>query len=219
MALLGAGAIGRTFLATVVGMAGYVTVAGQQLPPTVELRYGIRTGLDAVNLRLAEAHHEHASGLGRHLRRVARLRRRPVREWRLPCRHPRAPDAGARRWPTGRSPAKSSAISGQGWRRSLVYVPRVVELSSDDPGSGRDARSHPALATLDVGHLIGLTIAHEVGHGLGLKHASAGVMKARPSLNEVIALRTSTLVFRENEAARMRLTLLAPPDGQLVRRR
>jgi hypothetical protein len=100
----------------------------------------------------------------------------------------------------------------------VVYLPRVVEVT-DAIRNLSESRSNPSLATLDVGHLVGLTVAHEVGHGLGLPHAGSGVMKARPSAREVMALRTSALAFRGSEVARMRLTLLAPPDGQLARGR
>lgn len=100
----------------------------------------------------------------------------------------------------------------------LIYVPRIVELASEVRRSS-DGRSHPALSSLEIGHLVGLTIAHEVGHGLGLSHSRSGVMKARPSLNEIVALRASNLVFRDAEAARMRLTLLARIEGQMARSR
>ncbi len=55
--------------------------------------------------------------------------------------------------------------------------------------------------------MVGLTIAHEVGHSLGLVHVSSGVMKAQPSLDEIVALRTSTLAFGHKEGTIMRLAL------------
>jgi hypothetical protein len=73
--------------------------------------------------------------------------------------------------------------------------------------SGVAGRSTPALATLEVGHLIGLTVAHEVGHALGLSHARSGVMKARPSIDDVVALRGARLTFRLSEATRMRAAI------------
>ena len=99
----------------------------------------------------------------------------------------------------------------------LIYVPRHVELAQEFRSSS-GARSHPALATLQVGHLVGLTIAHEVGHVSGLTHAGAGVMKARPNIGEIVALRTSQLGFAAAEATRMRIALRAPADVLAVRR-
>ncbi len=90
----------------------------------------------------------------------------------------------------------------------LVYVPRLVALTQS-MRSGRAGRSNPSLATLEPGHLIGLTVAHEVGHALGLPHARSGVMKARPSVEDVIDLRQSQLGFRPSEAATMRAALAA----------
>jgi hypothetical protein len=93
----------------------------------------------------------------------------------------------------------------------LIYVPRHVELAQEFRSSS-GARSHPALATLQAGHLVGLTVAHEVGHVSGLPHAGAGVMKARPTVGEIVALRTSQLRFAAAEATRMRLALHGPAD-------
>jgi hypothetical protein len=53
----------------------------------------------------------------------------------------------------------------------LVFVPRNVEVTQKIRQSPA-GRSNPRLATLAPGHLVGLTIAHEVGHYLGLSHTS-----------------------------------------------
>jgi hypothetical protein len=90
----------------------------------------------------------------------------------------------------------------------LVYMPRIAFLARAMRTSSA-GRSHPGLATVEIGHLVGLTIAHEVGHILGLPHAPSGVMKARPGIDEVVKLRASQLVFRPQDAARMRQTVAA----------
>jgi len=97
----------------------------------------------------------------------------------------------------------------------LVYLPRVVELQQAMRG-GSGARDSPALATTQIGDLVGLIIAHEVGHALGVPHGRTGVMKARPSVDDVIALRLSTLAFQQKEATVMRLAIIARSEGLLA---
>jgi Xaa-Pro aminopeptidase len=53
-------------------------------------------------------------------------------------------------------------------------------------------------------HFIGLTIAHEIGHGLGLRHSASGVMKPDADMDDMLALRQSRLRFASREAVRMR---------------
>jgi hypothetical protein len=69
------------------------------------------------------------------------------------------------------------------------------------------ARSNPALGHIRLGHLVGLTLAHEVGHWLGLTHAPSGVMKARLALEEVAALASQRLAFEPQQGSHLRQAL------------
>ena len=85
----------------------------------------------------------------------------------------------------------------------LVYVranATVVDAVRRSPAG----RSHPALATLTVGHAVGLTLGHELGHLLGLEHNAIGIMKARLSAGDFVAARTGGLAFLPEERERMR---------------
>jgi hypothetical protein len=85
----------------------------------------------------------------------------------------------------------------------LLYMPRLADLARAIRTSTA-ARSSPTLATVEPGHLGGLTIAHEVGHILGLPHAQSGVMKEAPGIDDVLKLRALRLSFAPSEARRMR---------------
>ena len=70
-----------------------------------------------------------------------------------------------------------------------------------------DSRLNPPLGTLRVGHVVGLTIAHEIGHALNVPHARSGLMKAHPGMREILALREARLQFTTEQRARIWATL------------
>lgn len=74
---------------------------------------------------------------------------------------------------------------------------------------GRAGGVNRVVLGVGLGHVLGLTIAHEVGHILGLPHARSGVMKAAPEAGELEQLRTSRLTFLPSEAARMQQAMVA----------
>ena len=89
----------------------------------------------------------------------------------------------------------------------VVYLPPHADLATAFRFHVA-SRSTPALGEIRTGHLVGLTMAHEVGHWLGLPHAASGLMKARPALEEVIALASQRLSFESQQGSRLRHALL-----------
>jgi hypothetical protein len=96
----------------------------------------------------------------------------------------------------------------------FVYVPRARDVA----GTLRRS-AHPLTSTVTTGHVVGLTVAHEVGHALGLRHRSHGPMKARPDRADIVALRAATLRFSPTEANAMRSALQVDRSALLTRER
>ncbi|AMY09412.1 hypothetical protein LuPra_02629 [Luteitalea pratensis] len=69
-------------------------------------------------------------------------------------------------------------------------------------------RTHPRVSTLKRRHLLGAAIAHELGHVLGLPHASTGLMRARLEIGDIVALMQGTLTFSGAEVERMRTSAM-----------
>ena len=89
-----------------------------------------------------------------------------------------------------------------------VYLPRIAELVEKFRRTG-PRRGLPQFSTLTTGQLVGLTIAHEVGHCLGLRHGRAGIMRAKLGAEDVAAARRLTLAFQPAERKRMLVALQA----------
>ena len=90
----------------------------------------------------------------------------------------------------------------------IVYLPTLADRVRTIRQSAA-GRSNPALATLQLGHLVGLAIAHEVGHVFGLPHTSSGVMKARLATDDLIALHAARLTFTPKDTATIRQALVS----------
>lgn len=94
----------------------------------------------------------------------------------------------------------------------VVYVPRVAEVVQEIHHDAA-ARAHPGLATVRTGHLVGLAIAHEVGHVLRLPHTPTGIMRPRFDIESVLAFRDGRLAFTPDESARVRRALALAAAG------
>jgi hypothetical protein len=88
----------------------------------------------------------------------------------------------------------------------MVSVPCVASVAFELSRSAKYG-THPSLAMPRHVDLVGVVIAHEIAHLLGIGHASSGVMRRGLHGDELIALRSGTLAFKPQEAARLRMAL------------
>jgi hypothetical protein len=96
----------------------------------------------------------------------------------------------------------------------MVSVPCVAGVAfrlTRRPGTG----TNPLLAMPRHDDLIGAIVAHEIGHLLGIRHARAGLMRARLETDDMIALRRGKLRFSPAEAGRMRIAALLAGEERL----
>jgi hypothetical protein len=88
----------------------------------------------------------------------------------------------------------------------IVSVPCVASVAFELSRSAKYG-THPSLAMPRHVDLVGVVIAHEIAHLLGIGHADSGVMRRGLHGDELIALRSGTLAFNSQEAARLRMAL------------
>jgi hypothetical protein len=89
----------------------------------------------------------------------------------------------------------------------MVSIPCVAGVAfrlTRRSGTG----TNPLLAMPRHDDLVGAVVAHEIGHLLGIGHATAGLMRASLEVDDILALRRGKLRFSPAEAGRMRIAAL-----------
>jgi hypothetical protein len=181
---------------------------------TIELRVLVHVAIEPAALELARTS---VAELLRSARIRAEWRECPVID--VACRTDDAAHAiVVRMVPTklADSPVCGSVSpDGVGGEVIMIFLPCHEDLTRA-VRTKAIARSEPSLATLEIGHLLGLTMAHEIGHVLGLAHAPVGVMQARFGTEDFLDLRTSRLAFMLHEQVRMRRVTMVRAGGRVT---
>ena len=103
-------------------------------------------------------------------------------------------------------PCATAARAPDRFTGTVVVNHRCVADALHAIQFGPTSRALPRLRLLQLGDVVGVVVAHEIGHIAGLRHAD-GVMHARLNPNDLVAFQAGSLAFARTEAATLRTAL------------